>query len=540
MLSVIIPSRNEFLLSRTVESIFGAAKGEIEIIAVLDGCWDVPKVKDDPRLTLIHHNEPIGQRAAVNEAARLAKGKYILKTDAHSTFDEGFDVKLVENCEYDWTVIPRMYNLHAFDWVCENGHRFYQDKANPHKINKCCDVAKNLLADIYRQVKEIKKKKGEEKSKKYLERKQTEITDIKLLIKLNCEKIVKIKFIWKRRLHKRTDFMSFNNELKVDYWRDYGNRPEAKGDVVDVMNGIGACWFQYRERFLELGGLDEKHGFWGQVGVEVACKAWLSGGRQVVNKKTWFAHVFRTTGSFGFPYKNPGRDQQQAEKHSRNLWLKDKWPLRKRKLQWLIDKFSPVPTWETPKGSNGEYKVEIMSVNDVFKDRIKHTEYRKTEDFLRRFTKSHPDMDEMLRLKALPEKSVENFFKSFQPYVRMILDKVEFKVENTEYHRYLLAHLNPHDILPELSNKGRKHALSKANDAIGLTKDIQANGMQNPLDMWLDKNGDKILRKGFRRLVILKELGIYKMGVRIWKDEETFYKNCKGHIPKKWRKHFAQ
>lgn len=494
MISVLIPSRNEFLLTRTVESIFGAARGEIEIIVVLDGCWDVPKVKDDPRLTLIHHNEPIGQRAAVNEAARLAKGKYILKTDAHSTFDEGFDVKLAENCEYDWTVIPRMYNLHAFDWVCENGHRFYQDKANPHKINYCPE----------------------------------------------CKKQLKIEMVWKIRKHKRTDFMSFDNELRVKYWNSYKKRPEAKGDVVDVMNGIGACWFQHRERFLELGGLDEKHGFWGQVGIEVACKAWLSGGRQVVNKKTWFAHVFRTTGSFGFPYRNPGRDQQQAKKHSRNLWLEDKWPLRKRKLQWLIDKFSPVPTWETPKSSNGEYKVEIMSVDDVFKDRIKHTEYRKTEDFLRRFTKSHPDMDEMLRLKALPEKSVENFFKSFQPYVRMILDKVEFKVEDTEYHKYLLAHLNPHDILPELSNKGRKHALSKAKDAIGLTKDIQANGMQDPLDMWLDKNGDKILRKGFRRLVILKELGVYKMGVRIWKDEETFFKNQTGRIPKKWRKRFGR
>jgi len=79
MISVLIPSRNEFMLAKTIESILEASKGEIEIIAVLDGCWDVPKVKDDPRVTLIHYKEPIGQRKAVNEAAKIAKGKYIIK-----------------------------------------------------------------------------------------------------------------------------------------------------------------------------------------------------------------------------------------------------------------------------------------------------------------------------------------------------------------------------------------------------------------------------------------------------------------------------
>jgi len=42
-------------------------------------------------------------------------------------------------------------------------------------------------------------------------------------------------------------------------------------------------------KVLELEGLDERHGFWGQFGTEISCKSWLSGGRQVVNKKTWFA-----------------------------------------------------------------------------------------------------------------------------------------------------------------------------------------------------------------------------------------------------------
>jgi glycosyltransferase involved in cell wall biosynthesis len=278
--SVIIPSRNEFLLKRTIDSTLKASRGDIEIIAICDGYWPDPSIDDDDRVTLIHHSEPVGQRHGVNEAAEIAKGKFILKTDAHSIFDEGFDVKLAEDCEYDWTVIPRMYNLHAFDWVCGE-HRFYQDKFSPKKDNVCPD----------------------------------------------CGKPLTIEYIWKPRRHKRTDFMRFDRQLRVQYWSKYEKRPESKGDIVDVMNGQGACWFQHRDRFLELGGLDERHGSWGQVGVEVACKAWLSGGRQVVNKKTWFAHMFRTTGVFTFPYKIRGSEQEKARRYSRDLWTNDKWPL---------------------------------------------------------------------------------------------------------------------------------------------------------------------------------------------------------------------
>jgi cephalosporin hydroxylase len=304
MISVIIPARNEFLLKKTIESTLESARGDIEIIAVLDGYWPEPPIIDDKRVTLIHHTEPVGQRAAVNEAANIARGKYILKTDGHSMFDEGFDIKLAEDCEYDWTVIPRMYNLHAFDYVCpvrSDEHRYYQDKFDPHKENMC-----PVCGPPHR---------------------------------------MEINYVWKPRLNKRTDFMFFNKELRVKYWHAYEKRPEAKGDIVDIMNGIGACWFQHKDRFFELGGLDENHGSWGQVGVEVACKAWLSGGRHVVNKKTWFAHMFRTTGPFGFPYKIHASDQDAARKYSYDLWTNNNWPLAKKKFDWLIEKFSPVPTW---------------------------------------------------------------------------------------------------------------------------------------------------------------------------------------------------
>jgi len=300
-LSVIITARNEEFLQRTIDDILSNIEGKTEIIAILDGYWPDPGIKDDNRVTLIHHTKSTGQRASVNEGVRISKAKYIMKCDAHCAFDKGFDVKLMADCKSDWTVIPRMYNLHAFDWVCECGHNLYQGPT-PDKCPKC-------------------QKKGMTK-----------------------------KIIWKPRKSRKTDFATFDNNMKFQYWKGYESRPEAKGDIADVMSFVGACFFMERKRYWDLEGLDEKHGSWGQMGTEISCKTWLSGGRQVVNKKTWFAHMFRTRGSFSFPYPIKHSDQEKARIYSRDIWLNDKWPKAKKSLSCIIDKFSPVPTWnEKPK-----------------------------------------------------------------------------------------------------------------------------------------------------------------------------------------------
>ena len=78
-------------------------------------------------------------------------------------------------------------------------------------------------------------------------------------------------------------------------------------------------------------------------------KTWLSGGRLVTNKKTWYAHLFRTQGGdFGFPY--PNNSITQARAYSRDLWLNNKWKKAKYDFNWLIKKFSPIPEWGLSKG----------------------------------------------------------------------------------------------------------------------------------------------------------------------------------------------
>jgi len=62
MLSVIIPSRNERWLARTVQDILTNARGETEVIAVCDASWPDPPLQDHPRLTVVHYTDAIGQR----------------------------------------------------------------------------------------------------------------------------------------------------------------------------------------------------------------------------------------------------------------------------------------------------------------------------------------------------------------------------------------------------------------------------------------------------------------------------------------------
>lgn len=120
LLSVLIPSRNERFLRQTVEDLLRHATQEIEIIVALDGAWPVEALPDDKRVKVIHFGSPRGMRACINAAAGVARGKYLMKVDAHCMVSEGFDEMLKQNCEDDWVVIPRRKRLDAELWAIQD------------------------------------------------------------------------------------------------------------------------------------------------------------------------------------------------------------------------------------------------------------------------------------------------------------------------------------------------------------------------------------------------------------------------------------
>jgi glycosyltransferase involved in cell wall biosynthesis len=118
--SVVIPSRNERFLNETINDVFDKASGDVEAIAVLDGYWPDPMPQARKNLILLHHGTPRGLRAASNEGVGIAKGKYILKIDAHCMFQKGYDEILQANMQPNWVVIPRRHSLDPINWAIEN------------------------------------------------------------------------------------------------------------------------------------------------------------------------------------------------------------------------------------------------------------------------------------------------------------------------------------------------------------------------------------------------------------------------------------
>ncbi len=293
-LSVIIPARNEQFLSRTIEDLLSNIQGNTEIIVVLDGTWSNPGIKDHERLTIIYRSQSIGQRAACNEAVRLSEAKYVMKVDAHCAFDKGFDVKLMSEMQDDWTVVPVMRNLHAFNWVCKHcGMEVYQGPKPEHCLNETCTFEEQSFEQ---------------------------------------------KTVWIPKADPQSSAYRFNKNLQFKYFPEL-RKSQPKSGLTETMSLQGSCFMVTRDKYWDLRLCDETWGSWGQQGSEVALKTWLSGGRVLCNHSTWYAHLFRTKKGFSFPYPMNGADQHKARQISQEIFLNDKWPKAKYPLSWLLDKF---------------------------------------------------------------------------------------------------------------------------------------------------------------------------------------------------------
>lgn len=295
-LSILIPARNEEFLAKTVEDILANIEADTEVIVVLDGEWANPPVEQNDRVNVVYLPEPIGQRAATNLACRLSRAKYVMKVDAHCSFDKGFDRKLIEVMKDNWTIVPTMRNLYAFNWVCECGHRKYQDKGS-----KCEQCGKEMAKEM----------------------------------------------VWQPRARTRNYSYCFDSEPHFQYFGEYTQRIGTKHRLTESMSIQGSCFMCTRDKYWELNICDEIFGSWGSQGIEVACKTWLSGGKVMIHHGTWYAHMFRTKpqNNFGFPYKQSESQIQFAKKKVREIFYNNAWDSAIHPLSWLLERFWPVPGW---------------------------------------------------------------------------------------------------------------------------------------------------------------------------------------------------
>ncbi|MCR4324170.1 MAG: glycosyltransferase [Candidatus Curtissbacteria bacterium] len=284
--SIIIPSCGEkdINIFRTLKSIYENATGECEVIVGLNGepFNDIPKDLF-PNLKIIRFPVNVGIKTNINSLAALATGKYIYKSDAHCAFGKGFDEILQADMQDDWVVTPRFYVLNGETWEWQDD-RFYD------------------------------------------------------YFYLSCP------FTDKRGLR----FKAGGHWPERTEERKFGN---GKFGIVNTKEGIdsffidetpqihGSGWFMTKDRFFELGGfpITDPYGH-GQEPLWIALKNWVEGGKVMVNKKTWYAHLHQDSKDRGYP------EDKVATERTYNLTA-EYW-LKHPKFEWFVDKFMPMPTWD--------------------------------------------------------------------------------------------------------------------------------------------------------------------------------------------------
>lgn len=278
--SVIIPAWGELYLQRTIDNLLENLTGDYEIIVTLDGYWPDPPLRDHPKLTLLHR-ERRGMRQALNAAASVASGDYLLKIDGHCAVAYGFNEVLSAECEDNWIVIPRRYSLEEEDWT-------------PRRYKKFID---------YEYLGHPSRKQG----------------------RMHGER-------WHERTLARIDRL-----------------------VDEAMTFQGSCWLMKRDHFWNtIGGFsDEGYGTFVCEAQEIGLKTWLGGGKNIINKKTWYAHLWKGKGYrdkfnelFKEKYTRVGHNEYvNGNRFNTDFWMNNRWPDRIHDFAWLVERFWPVPTW---------------------------------------------------------------------------------------------------------------------------------------------------------------------------------------------------
>ena len=300
MVSVIVPSRVDQYLQRTIDDLSEKAEGEIEIIVVLDGYWPSPMLKNDSRVITLHQgtvHDNLGMRAAINAGVSISKGEYIMKVDEHVMMDQGYDVKLVADCQDNWVVIPRRKRLDAETWtLIEDGRP---------------DI--DYMYIEYPYVKPLDKTQGLHGAE------------------------------WKQRGFERKDVL-----------------------IDDTPSMQGSCWFlsrKYWDRII--GEMDSSlYGTFTMEAQEIGMKTWLSGGRVVVNKKTFYAHWHKGSKGKGYGFsreqwKKHAESMEKGRLYGINYWLQTED--FKYDWGWFVgEKFPDMPGWS----KDWRERVEVDKLKD--------------------------------------------------------------------------------------------------------------------------------------------------------------------------------
>jgi len=123
-LSIIIPDYKDPLLWKTIKDILAKSElgDQLEIIAVFDGYYPIDIMQDN-RIRYIHLGRNRGMRGAINAGVDIARGEFLMRTDEHCLFDQGFDKKMTDVCQPNWIMTAARYFLDPVKWEVMTEHQ---------------------------------------------------------------------------------------------------------------------------------------------------------------------------------------------------------------------------------------------------------------------------------------------------------------------------------------------------------------------------------------------------------------------------------
>lgn len=144
-------------------------------------------------------------------------------------------------------------------------------------------------------------------------------------------------------------------------------RPERAEIMIDDTPTMqGSCYFMKKSYWEStIGPLDDvNYGPFTQEAQEVSMKCWLSGGRVVVNKLTWYSHWHKGKGGKGYGFSNAQYKRHCEGMEKGRLFCIDHWLNTKDyKYDWnwfVTEKFPDMPGWS----ADWRERVEKDKAND--------------------------------------------------------------------------------------------------------------------------------------------------------------------------------
>ncbi|MCK5408822.1 MAG: glycosyltransferase, partial [Candidatus Heimdallarchaeota archaeon] len=286
LLSIVIPNRNEMFLKKTVDDILSKAEGDIELIIVMDGIWVDIDEFTDIRIRMLHHGT---ERDSRGMRASINAGMAVAQGE--------YVMKIDGHC-----MVDKGFDV-KLKAVCKDNYIVIPRR---HRL----DPEEWKIAD------------GGKLPVDYMAIDYPFKTPFHHANGLHGH-------IWNQRYHE-------NKDIEID----------------DTPSFQGSCYFMTRKHWDEVVGPlnDENYGPFSSEAQEVGFKTWFSGGRVVVNKNVWYAHLHKGKKfgrGFAFSnaqYKKHLAEIQKGQKYCIDYWMNTKdyeydW-------EWFMNKFPNMPNWE--------------------------------------------------------------------------------------------------------------------------------------------------------------------------------------------------